>query len=42
MEIKCECGKDKYVERLNNKGVLEAYCADCYAKKFMNKCVSEL
>jgi hypothetical protein len=31
--IKCNfCDNDKYVERLNNKGVLENYCLQCIEK----------
>jgi hypothetical protein len=29
-EIKCDfCDRPKYVQRLNNKGVLENYCSVC-------------
>ena len=32
-EIKCDfCDRPKYVERLNNKGVLENYCVNCISK----------
>ena len=31
--IKCDfCDNAKYVERLNNKGVLENYCVQCIEK----------
>ena len=31
--IKCDfCDNDKYVERLNSKGVLENYCVNCIQK----------
>jgi hypothetical protein len=31
--IKCDfCDNEKYVERLNNKGVLENYCVNCINK----------
>ncbi len=30
MNTKCNfCDNDKYVERLNSKGVLENYCVNC-------------
>ncbi|MEY4332142.1 MAG: hypothetical protein RLZZ196_880 [Bacteroidota bacterium] len=33
MNDKCDfCDNDKYVERLNNKGVLENYCVNCIEK----------
>jgi hypothetical protein len=33
MNIKCNfCDNDKYVERLNSKGVLENYCVNCIQK----------
>lgn len=32
-ESKCNfCDNPKYVERLNNKGVLENYCVNCIDK----------
>ncbi len=36
--IKCDfCDNEKYVERLNNKGVLENYCVNCINKIRSNK-----
>jgi len=33
MNTKCNfCDNDKYVERLNSKGVLENYCVNCIEK----------
>jgi hypothetical protein len=38
MNIKCNfCDNDKYVERLNSKGVLENYCLQCIDKLRNNK-----
>ena len=31
--MKCNfCDNDKYIERLNSKGVLESYCTNCIEK----------
>lgn len=33
MNTKCDfCDNPKYVERLNNKGILESYCVSCIEK----------
>ena len=33
MNSKCNfCDKEKYVQRLNSKGVLENYCVNCISK----------
>ena len=36
--MKCNfCDNKKYVDRLNNKGVLENYCVECISKLNSNK-----
>jgi len=36
--MKCNfCDNPKYVDRLNNKGVLENYCVECISKLNSNK-----
>ncbi len=36
--MKCDfCENQKYVERLNSKGVLESFCNDCIQKFFRKK-----
>ena len=36
--MKCNfCENDKYVERLNSKGILELYCYPCYTMYVMKK-----
>ena len=33
MNTKCDfCDNEKYVQRLNSKGILENYCVNCIAK----------
>jgi hypothetical protein len=36
--MKCDfCDNQKYIERLNSKGVLENYCVQCISKLRNNK-----